>query len=421
MKKIAALVLALCWLSPALAQQYPLNGSPTQSVGSAVTDSVNTQGQAVPDSAASPHPVTCISGCASPIAPTIAPTATPAQSVTTSSARVALGDDSGNYENIILTNYGGNPVCYNLGGSSVTAATSNTCIPPGLGIQVPQVNTSNSYVAFIGNGGTSSLGILQTSGPMQIAGGSGGSGGSAPWVNTNKVVPWDGTTNVTVKPASTAAAQTDTAQVTRSPDIGTISDAAGCAATNTVSGCLKQLHADLTGPLVNNSGDAWIGATDWIVAPSSSFTRPANTTAYVAGYQVANSTTAGSVVPLSWTVARANGGNFYIRRVKMSLSSKSVTNTKFTIHFYTATPTIAAGDGAAWSTTLANWICSMTVTVNFVGTDVSTGIGLPDEGNECNGVAGGSTETIYGLVVADAAYTPASGETITVVPEVHQN
>jgi len=163
---------------------------------------------------------------------------------------------------------------------------------------------------------------------------------------------------------------------------------------------------------------------DAIVTPSNAFTRPANVTAYASGQLVANSTTAGSVVPLSWTsAARVSGGNFYIRRVRMTLSSKSVTLTSFRIHFYTVTPTIANGDGAAWSTTLANYVCKMDVPVASweAGTDVSIGFGLPTsgDGNECNVVA--SAQTLFALVEARAAYVPASGETITVIPEIHQN
>ena len=48
----------------------------------------------------------------------------------------------------------------------------------------------------------------------------------------------------------------------------------------------------------------------------ASFTRPANTTAYTSGYLIANSTTAGSVVPLSLPVARKFGAAGKINRVR---------------------------------------------------------------------------------------------------------
>lgn len=50
----------------------------------------------------------------------------------------------------------------------------------------------------------------------------------------------------TVKAASTAAAQTDTAWVERNPDVGTITDGASCTGNQTLISCQKQLHADLT-------------------------------------------------------------------------------------------------------------------------------------------------------------------------------
>lgn len=172
---------------------------------------------------------------------------------------------------------------------------------------------------------------------------------------------------------------------------------------------------------IDVAGNCYSMSGDTVITPSSNFTRLANATAYAAGQLVANATATGSVTPLTWAAARIAGGNFYIRRMKMTLSSKSVTNTQFTVHFYTAAPTLANGDAGTWSTTLANWACSMTVTILNAGTDVSAGIGAPDIGNECNIVAGNSTTTLWGLVVADAAYTPGSGETITVIPEIHQN
>jgi hypothetical protein len=156
------------------------------------------------------------------------------------------------------------------------------------------------------------------------------------------------------------------------------------------------------------------------VTPAANFSRPANTTAYALGQLVANSTTAGSVTPLSWTAARIAAGNFFLRRTRIQLSSKSVTNTAFRVHYYTASPTIANGDGAAWSTTVANLACDTDVTVTDAGTDVSIGYGTPNNGAECN-IALASGQTLFGLVEARAAYAPASGETLTVIPEIHQN
>lgn len=157
-----------------------------------------------------------------------------------------------------------------------------------------------------------------------------------------------------------------------------------------------------------------------VVNPSSNFTRPANTTAYVSGQLVANSVTAGSVVPLSWTAARVAAGNFFIRRVRLYTSSTSITTANFRVHFYTASPTIANGDGAAWSTTTSGYVGSMDVAVIEAFTDGAAGIGVPNNGSEI-GVALASGQTIFGLIEARAAYTPTSAEVFTVVPEIYQS
>lgn len=275
--------------------------------------------------------------------------------------------------------------------------------------------------------------------------------------------------------------------------LGTKADTATCATTNSVIACLRQIDTDVqagtgaTGSAVPaisiypgiNVGGTLRGATganpsgtiyaqqvdlasvagtttatgngvsgagtqrvniasdnsvftvsaDTIVTPSANFTRPANTTAYAAGNLVANSTTAGSVTPMSWTAARVNAGNFYVRRFRMTLSSKSITNTSFRLHLFTVTPaTITNGDGGAFNVTTANEFCTMDALVSATdplnweaGADVSIGYGVPGKGNECNAVAAGGTTTVFGLLEARAAYTPASGETITVIPEIHQN
>ena len=61
-----------------------------------------------------------------------------------------------------------------------------------------------------------------------------------------------------------------------------------------------------------------------IITPTDSFTRPANTTQYAANDLVANSTTAGSVVPLSFPTnqIRLQG---IIRRVRLYKSAASAT------------------------------------------------------------------------------------------------
>src|SRR5712691_5766738 len=98
--------------------------------------------------------------------------------------------------------------------------------------------------------------------------------------------------------------------------------------------------------------------TQVIEVKSATFTRPADTTAYTSGDLVGNSTTAGSVVPISFT--------FPAKRVKLygakiTKSAAAVTNAKFRLHLYKDSPTPANGDNGAWSTTSANWIGSIDI------------------------------------------------------------
>lgn len=155
--------------------------------------------------------------------------------------------------------------------------------------------------------------------------------------------------------------------------------------------------------------------------PSANFTRPSDTTAYASGDLVANSTTAGSVAPLSWTAARVAAGSGMIRRARIKTSSTNVTNASFRLHLYKASPTPSNGDNGAWLTNQsANYLGSLDITVDRAFTDGATGNGTPNIGTEIN-FALSSGQTIYGLLEARGAYTPTSAGTFTVELEILQN
>lgn len=152
--------------------------------------------------------------------------------------------------------------------------------------------------------------------------------------------------------------------------------------------------------------------------PSANFTRPADTTAYASGDLVANSTTAGSVVPLSWTVARSLGLGGMIRRARLRKSGTGTTNATFRLHLYSASPTAANGDNGSWSTDqAAAYVGSMDVVVDKAFTDGAAGNGSPNVGGEINF----QHQTLYGLLEARGAYTPASAEVFTVDLEILAN
>jgi hypothetical protein len=156
---------------------------------------------------------------------------------------------------------------------------------------------------------------------------------------------------------------------------------------------------------------------------TASFTRPANTTAYADGDLVANNATAASVVPLKFTTSRVVGQGT-IARVRLYKSAASATNANFTLHLFSADPGVPTnGDNGAFG------IASAEDHIGSVDCDMTTGglagtAGLSKAFAITNGLtfdltgATSGERRLYGLLVAKAAYTPASGETLSVTIEI---
>lgn len=158
---------------------------------------------------------------------------------------------------------------------------------------------------------------------------------------------------------------------------------------------------------------------------SANFTRPADTTTYATGDLIANSTTAGSVVALSWsTAARISGGSGMVRRARLNKSTTSLTNASFRLHLYGSDPAassgITNGDNGAWLTKIANYLGSIDIIVDRGFSDASMGIGIPNVGGEITFIPN-SGQTIYGLLESRAAYAPGNAEVYTVELEIYQN
>ena len=137
---------------------------------------------------------------------------------------------------------------------------------------------------------------------------------------------------------------------------------------------------------------------------SNSFSRPANTTGYAAQDIVSNNTSSGSVVALSF-------GTPYgaqIRSAKLMKSSVTATGTAFTLFLYDTQPTVTNGDNGAYTSIEANFIGS--IAVNCTSSTFS---------DDASGMATVTvpiypTGSCYGLLRAEASYTPTSAETFTV-------
>jgi hypothetical protein len=152
---------------------------------------------------------------------------------------------------------------------------------------------------------------------------------------------------------------------------------------------------------------------------SAGFARPNDTTAYAAGDLVANSTTAGAVVPLRidlGNIVAANHAITRITRARLGKSGTSPANASFRIHLYEAAPAAQNGDNGAWSTDhAASWLGNIDITSMLAFTDGCTGTGSAPAGSEMFlRLAGGS---IFALIEAKAAYTPVANEVFTLTLE----
>lgn len=152
-----------------------------------------------------------------------------------------------------------------------------------------------------------------------------------------------------------------------------------------------------------------------IITTSATFTRPADTTAYTSGDLIANSTTAGSVTPMTFSVGYGTG--FKINRASVKFNSATPTNAKFRIHLYTSSPTVTNGDNGAWLSTESGYQGAVDVDASGLTFSDSTrafGIYVNTALNPSMFISPSVNQIIYGLLTATAAYTPTSAEVFTV-------
>lgn len=153
-------------------------------------------------------------------------------------------------------------------------------------------------------------------------------------------------------------------------------------------------------------------------------TRPADTTAYANGDLVANSTTAGSVVPLTFPRNKLQGRTSgKITGATLKKSSTGVTTASFRLHLFQAAPgAVTNGDnGAIAVASIGNHIGFLDFDFATLANDANIGGGLSKSAAApatplTFSVANGGT--IYGLLAATGAYTPASAETFDVALDV---
>ncbi len=151
---------------------------------------------------------------------------------------------------------------------------------------------------------------------------------------------------------------------------------------------------------------------------SATITRPGDTTAYAAGDLVANSTTAGSVTPLSFDFGSADP--LWVRSVKISKTQASISNASFRLWLLSASPTVTNGDNGAIAGAFMSTVLCEPIAVDVFA--LLTGGGAIGQSLFDPGLLRIPGGTIYALLEAMAAYAPANGEvfTIEVAAQVNQ-
>jgi len=147
-------------------------------------------------------------------------------------------------------------------------------------------------------------------------------------------------------------------------------------------------------------------------------TRPADTTAYAAGDGVG---TASTVVQTLTGAARQNSGGGRILTARLFKSGTTVTNATFSVLLFSTAPTTVA-DNAAFNLLYAEQayyigtIAFSTMTVQGSGGGFAATVANPAVWYQ---TASGS-KALYAVIIATAAYTPASAETFQLSFTVEQ-
>ncbi len=153
--------------------------------------------------------------------------------------------------------------------------------------------------------------------------------------------------------------------------------------------------------------------------PTSTFTRPANTTAYSSGNLIASSTTAGSIVVPSFSLANY-AGSAIIPKIGLATNATTGWGVTLTMNLWTSAPTYTNGDGGAYAVAtsgagkyyLGQFSC---ILIQFA--DGASGECSPAYGNVVK-VTLPSGVAIYWDLQATGTVTPISQQTFTATARV---
>lgn len=178
-------------------------------------------------------------------------------------------------------------------------------------------------------------------------------------------------------------------------------------------------HAQAVSSGLGSSNTVTVNASATAVTnpTSTTLTRPADTTAYATGDLIASSTTAVSVSVPSFAVPAAGQG--VIQRLVLNTSVTTGWDAAVvTVRLWRAAPTYTNGDNGAYAvaTGAANFIASFTCSLSQFGDGAAGGCTI-NSGN-LTSVKLASGTTVYWDLQSGGAYTPISGQTFILTPEV---
>lgn len=180
---------------------------------------------------------------------------------------------------------------------------------------------------------------------------------------------------------------------------------------------------DSTGIIALTAGEAHAGEVGLAYAnPTSTLTRPANTTAYAVDDLIADNTTAGSIVVPSFTATRAAARGGRVSGVRLSTNKTSGWGSvSVLVRLWDTAATYTNGDNGAYAvaTGAANYLCSALITLEQWA-DGAVGTAAFVELAELI-FKKSSGSSIYWDMQIKTAATPASGQTFTLTLLTEQN
>ena len=177
------------------------------------------------------------------------------------------------------------------------------------------------------------------------------------------------------------------------------------------------VQGSASGTALNTAIVSGGGLSLTITNPTSTLTRPANTTAYVANAIIASNTSGASVVVPSFAIQNSAGGAS-IPRLRLSTNvTTGWSGVVININLWTAAPTYTNGDNGSYvvATGAASYLGQFSVSLNQFA-DGASGIAISSSGNPVNVRLGSGTAIYWDMQITGTA-TPISGQTFTLTAE----